>query len=280
MCMPNDKTELPIDARLRERERPQGPVVMYQRWEELLFLHWQVDPELVQRELPAGLTVDTFGGAAWIGVVPFQMKKVRPRFLPAVGSLSNFPELNLRTYVFDSQGRPGVWFYSLDTPQRMANWIARKFFHLNYRMARFEIKTAPSEPRCAVGIASACADETALVPPGESSIFYKSSLKMADHWDELQEYNWSRVGERFNAAPGSLEFFLVERYRLFAYDRKRGRLWSGQVHHVPYPVQQVELSQYSKRLFSLNQLPVPESAPVSVLASAGVDVSVHPLKLV
>lgn len=229
---------------------------MYQRWEELLFLHWAVDPELVQQQLPDGLRVDTFNGRAWIGVVPFLMKKVRPRFLPAVGSLSNFPELNLRTYVVDEQGRPGVWFYSLDTPQPMANWIARKFFNLNYRMAHFD-----TEPR-------------------EAGLRYQSELKLPDGWDELQTYEWVRQGDPTPAVPGSLEFFLVERYRLFAYDRRRGRLLSGQVHHAPYPIQTAELTEYSLRLFSLAGLDEPEGAPVSALCSAGVDVSVHPLERV
>jgi uncharacterized protein YqjF (DUF2071 family) len=226
---------------------------MYQRWEELLFLHWAVEPERIQQDLPDGLTVDTFDGAAWIGVVPFQMRQVRPRFLPSVPGLSNFPELNLRTYVVDSQGRPGVWFYSLDTPQPFANWVARRFFHLNYRLARFKIEQSAA------------------------AIRYRASLRLTGEWDAPQQYDWKRQGVPFAAEPGSLDFFLVERYRLFSYDWQRGRLFSGQVHHAPYPVQRVELTQYSKRLFSLNQLPVPESGPVSALASAGVDVTVHPL---
>jgi uncharacterized protein YqjF (DUF2071 family) len=248
--MPNNNSELPIEARLKERERPEGTLVMYQRWEELLFLHWKVAPELVQRELPAGLTVDTYDGAAWIGVGPFQMKDVRPRFLPSMGGLSNFPELNLRTYVVDSQGRPGVWFYSLDTPQPIANWIARRFFNLNYRMARFEV------------------GQTA------ETLSYRSELAVEDGWDEVQHYAWTRVGQPFEAKPGSLEFFLVERYRLFAYDPRRDRLRSGQVHHVPYPVQQVKLDSLSKRLFALNDLSMPDGEPVSALASAGVDVEI------
>ncbi|HKK19376.1 MAG TPA: DUF2071 domain-containing protein, partial [Opitutales bacterium] len=130
---------MPIEARLRERELPDGPVVMYQRWSELLFLHWAVPTEVVQAGLPKGLNVDSFEGKAWIGVVPFEMSGVRPRGLPAVPWLSNFPELNLRTYVYDEQGRPGVWFYSLDTPNAVANWTARTFFHLNYRTAKMDV---------------------------------------------------------------------------------------------------------------------------------------------
>ena len=246
-------TNLPLQNRVNERLRPASPPVMYQRWEELLFLHWAVEPGQVQRDLPDGLTVDTFKGAAWIGVVPFQMRRVRPRFLPSVPWFSNFPELNLRTYVVDSRGRPGVWFYSLDTPQPLANWIARRIFHLNYRLARFEIEQSAAAFR------------------------YQSSLRLAGGWDAPQQYQWERRDAPFQAEPGSLEFFLVERYRLFAYDGACQQLFSGQVHHVPYSLQPVELSQYSKRLFALNQLPEPADGPVSVLASAGVDVSVHPL---
>ena len=106
---------LPIKNRLAEREKPKLPTVMYQRWEELLFLHWPVEPQVVAEVLPPGLGVDTYKGKAWLGVVPFSMRGVRPRFLPAVPGLSSFPELNLRTYVVDKRGRPGVWFYSLDT---------------------------------------------------------------------------------------------------------------------------------------------------------------------
>lgn len=247
------ETDLPIQARLNERLRPGSPAVMYQRWEELLFLHWTIEPERVQRDLPAGLRVDTFDGAAWIGVVPFQMRQVRPRLLPAVPWFSNFPELNLRTYVVDAQGRPGVWFYSLDTPQPVANWIAQRVFHLNYRMARFAIERSGEMLR------------------------YQAQLRRAEGWDEPQQYDWKRQGAPFEAEPGSLEFFLVERYRLFSYDWQRGRLFSGQVHHAPYPLQAAAQVDYTQRLFRLSGLEEPDAAPASVLCSAGVDVSVHPL---
>ncbi len=226
---------------------------MYQRWESLLFLHWRFDAAVIQATLPPGLWVDTFDGAGWLGVVPFQMRGVRPRGLPAVPGLSNFPELNLRTYVVDATGRPGVWFYSLDTPQRIANWIARTFFHLNYRRARFEVTQKGRQVR------------------------YRSQLKEAAGWGAVQCYEWTRSGRPFHAEPGSLEFFLVERYRLFAYDAKRGRLLTGQVHHEPYPIESVELGQYSGALFESSGLTIPAGPPVHAIASAGVDVGVFPL---
>lgn len=244
------------EVRLRERVVPEVSPVMYQRWHELLFLHWSVSPELVAQTLPPGLRVDTFNGKAWIGVVPFQMADVRPRFLPALPGISNFPELNLRTYVVDSMGRPGVWFYSLDTPKRLPNWIARTFFHLNYRLSRMRVEHRAGQ------------------------LNYRSELRVENGWDRQQEYSWKRVEDVFVAEPGSLEFFLAERYRLFAYNPRLKRLLTGCVHHEPYPLQRVELADYSKQLFTTNELSRPEGPPESVLASPGVDVTIYPIERV
>jgi len=244
---------LPIQNRLAEREKPKLPTVMYQRWEELLFLHWPVEPQVVAKVLPPGLGVDTYKGKAWLGVVPFSMRGVRPRFLPAVPGLSSFPELNLRTYVVDELGRPGVWFYSLDTPKHLPNWIARTFFHLNYRFARIQVEDKGG------------------------SRSYRSELWMGSDWDVPQEYEWERIGEPFTAEAGSLDFFLAERYRLFAYNDAKAQLMTGQVHHQAYPLQQVNLKRYSKRIFTLNGLSKPDSLPVSLLASSGVNVEISPM---
>ena len=113
------------EDRLLTRNRPDGRAVMHQSWRRLLFLHWEVDPAVLASRLPAGLHLDLHGGKAWLGVVPFLMCDVRPRGLPAVPGLSNFPELNVRTYVHDKNGVAGVWFFSLDAGQRPADREAR-----------------------------------------------------------------------------------------------------------------------------------------------------------
>jgi len=229
---------------------------MYQRWSELLFLHWPFDPAVIQATLPPGLRVDLHAGQAWVGVVPFFMTGVRPRFCPAVPGLSSFQELNLRTYVVDAQGRPGVWFYSLDTSHRLPVWIARRFFHLNYLWARMSADL--------VG----------------GNIRYVAQRQSAGPDNQQQVYQWSRVGEAAEAQVGSLEFFLVERYRLFAYNEKTKRLYSGRVYHAPYRVQSVDLKAYSQELFRLDGLPVPAGDPVSVLGVEAVDVRIFPLSAV
>ena len=141
-----------------ERPETAGPVVMWQRWDDLLFLHWEFDPRVIQATLPPGLTVDTHAGRAWVGVVPFRMAAVRPRVLPPVPGLSWFWELNVRTYVRDVRGRPGVWFYSLDCDQPLACAIARRFFHLNYRDADMACGVEGSGWR---DFSSRCRDEAA-----------------------------------------------------------------------------------------------------------------------
>ena len=254
--MGNKYNRVLLSSRLAERDPPIRSAVMYQRWEELLFIHWPVDVGDLAQYLPPGLSVDTYNGKAWIGIVPFTMCGVRPRFLPPVPGVSSFPELNVRTYVIDDRGRPGVWFFSLDTPKRIPNWIARTFFHLNYRLARMRVKEE-----------------------GPWRI-YHSELCNQSGTDKTQEYIWKRKEKQFLAEPSTLEFFLVERYRLFAYSKKTSRLLTGKVHHEPYPLQSAELVRYTKGLFTSNALMQPNGDPVSVLASSGVKVQIFPMEVV
>ena len=98
-----------LEQRLAARQPPAGrQPVMFQSWRHLLFLHWKVNPGALQALLPAGLTIDVFRGDAFVGIVPFFMCGVRPRLLPQAPGLSSFLELNVRTYVYDADGIPGV----------------------------------------------------------------------------------------------------------------------------------------------------------------------------
>jgi uncharacterized protein len=195
-----------LEERLLAREKPAGRPVLHMRWEKLLFLHWAWDPGEIQDKLPAGLFVDTFEGKAWLAIVPFFMSRVHPTGLPCVPWLSNFLELNVRTYVHDGEGLPGVWFYSLACNQPLAVELARRCFHLNYVHARMN---ALIDPR---GICS-----------------YRTRRRRSPE----ASFRYGAAGPRAAADPGSLEFFLLERYVLFSAGQN-GRLHSGRVHHVPY----------------------------------------------
>ena len=110
---------------------PASPWIMRMRWHDLAFLHWKVDPDVLRPQIPADLEIDLHNGEAWLGVVPFRMESVVPRFVPDIPWMSAFPELNVRTYV-THDNKPGVWFFSLDATNPVAVRVARSVFHLNY----------------------------------------------------------------------------------------------------------------------------------------------------
>ncbi len=119
--------------------------VMRQRWEQLTFLHWSYDPAVVQRLLPDSLTVDTFGGAAWVGLVPFFMRVHTPGDRGAPWA-SNFCETNVRTYALDREGRAGIWFLSLDAARLGAVAVARASYRLPYFWSSMRLTGQPPRP--------------------------------------------------------------------------------------------------------------------------------------
>ncbi|MDG1358507.1 MAG: DUF2071 domain-containing protein [Akkermansiaceae bacterium] len=238
--------------RLNQRDQPSSPVVMRQSWSHLLFLHWEMDPAIIQEHLPPGLTVDTYDGKAYLGIVPFHMDNVRPSFCPTVPGLSWFLELNLRTYVHDENGVPGVWFFALDCNQWLAVKLARGLFHLPYQHAQMESYQH------------------------EGTLNYISRRK-GKGCEQSQIFKYpAELTHSETAEVGSLEFFLLERYRLFSVGRS-GSIYSGLVHHSPYRYQEVDITDYSTRIFSLCGFDEPSTPPVSSLIAETAHVNIHPL---
>jgi len=180
----------------------------------LLFAHWEVPVDVLRPLIPPALEIDTFGGRAWLGVVPFRMSGVRMRGTPAVPGFSRFPELNVRTYVVRDR-KPGVWFFSLDAANAVAVWGARRLFHLPYFFT-----------------AMSCAEDAGWIR-------YESRRKDRRGSAASLEARYRAVGDVFNAAPGSIEHFLAERYCLYAADEKR-RIIRCEIHHSPWPLQLAE----------------------------------------
>lgn len=207
----------------------------------------------IQKLLPAGLTVDTFDGKAWVGIVPFYMQKIRPVWSPSVPYISNFLELNVRTYAYDQSGNPGVWFLSLDASRLLAVQVARKVFRLPYHWAKMSASVR------------------------EDAIEYRSR-RFSDPSKRESSFKYRKTGTPAPAEDETLEFFLAERYLLFS-ETKSGEIATGQVHHTPYQVQTVELSQRCQSLFEMNGLEFPNRPPEHALYSEGVDVEVFPLKM-
>jgi uncharacterized protein len=198
---------------------------MYQRWEHLGFLHWHYDIDRVQATLPPGLTVDPWNGSAWLGVVPLFMRDVRPRFVPAVPAISDFLELNLRTYVYDAMGRPGLYFYSLDCDQPLAVEVARRLLHLRYEHATMQ--------------AAAGAD---------GWVNFESRRTGGARQDA---FRYRGFGPATEAQPDTIDFFLLERYRLFTSDGSGEQLNSVRVCHAPYRIRAAEVTAWGDAVLEL-----------------------------
>src|SRR5215211_9285994 len=170
---------------------PDGSWVLRMRWRDLLFMHWRVPEEVLRPLIPQALRLDSFDGSAWLGVVPFRMESVRPRFLPAVPWLSSFPELNLRTYV-THENKPGLWFFSLDAHNPIAVRLARATFHLPYFDAKMSSETSGGTVR------------------------YRSVRTHGGAPPARYAASYRPLGETFDSRPGTLESFLTERYCLYS----------------------------------------------------------------
>ena len=215
-------------------------------WHGLLFAHWRAPLEMLRPAIPRVLEIDTFGGEAWIGLVPFRMGGVRPRFLPAIGPASAFPGLNVRTYVRHA-GRPGVWFFSLDAASRTAVRLARATFHLPYFDARM-----------------ACRELS------DGGLDYASNRVHRGVPGAVLKARYRPVGDVFHSRPGSLEHWLTERYCLYSADGRR-RVWRGDVMHEPWPLQPAEACWETRDMTRLLGWELPGDAP-HLLFARGLDV--------
>ena len=246
----------PSDAsRARLTERPNAPVVMRQEWQHLLFLHWCVSLETIQARLPPGLIVDTWNGKAYLGLVPFTMRNVRPVWSPSVAGLSHFHEINVRTYVYNIKtGEPGVWFFSLDAANPIAVVIARTLFHLPYYTARMELECSAS-----------------------GRITYRSKRVVTNGVGVVSNLEYTPTGAVRTAVLGSLDYFLCERYLLYGHDGTA--LTSGRVYHTPYPLQDATLHQLKDDLVEAAGFGrITDAVPAHIAYASGVSVEVFALQ--
>ena len=187
---------------------------MAMRWHDLVFLHWPVPAATLRPLIPRSLTVDTFDGHAWIGIVPFRMTGVRPRCVPSLPWLSAFAELNVRTYV-TVEDKPGVWFFSLDAANPVAVRAARRTFHLPYYDARISLTYHDGWIRYRSRRTHRGAPDADLIAT------YRPVATVATEW-------------------ATREYWLTSRYCLYTVDRSH-RVWRGEIDHDPWPLQAAEV---------------------------------------
>ena len=230
--------------RLAVRHRPPGWPVLHQRWHRLLFLHWRFAPETVRPLVPAALELDLCDGAAWVGLTVFSVSRMRPSFVPPVPLLSDAHEINMRTYVH-RDGVPGLWFFSLDATNLLAVCAARLTYRLPYYLARMRVRA-----------------NNGGVSFHSERIAVRATFQAA----------W-QCGETLpDPNPGTLDFFLIERYVLYA--GSSGHLLRARIHHRPWPLRRATLMQLDSTLLEAQGLPTPRDLPLVHAQAMPFDVAV------
>lgn len=182
----------------------------YQEWNRVLFLHWRVPVELLRPLVPAALTIDTYDGQAWISLVPFTMEKIRPNGMPSFAPISNFHEINIRTYV-TAGGKPGVYFHNIEAGKRLSAYLSRKLSGMPYEKATISRQQAEQAHLY-----------TSVNPP-------KAFMLHAE---------FETGGDITSKSP--LDLWLTERY--CAYVPIGATLYRYNTHHLPWPLQQVQVN--------------------------------------
>ncbi len=233
--MPHDFNSIILDeVAHRPWSMPARPWVMTQTWHDLLFAHWPIAAYELRSKVPSEFDLDLYDGSVWLGIVPFHMSNVAPRGVPSIPWISEFPELNVRTYVRVAD-RPGIYFFSLDAGSALAVQAARTLFNLPYYAA------------------------TMKVAREGGAVHYESRRHDADGAAFTATYR--PTGSRFNAAPGSLEYFLTERYCLYNLDH-RGAPYRLEIHHPPWPLQSADAEFARNTMAHASGVTLPSVAPL------------------
>lgn len=212
---------------------PRWPWIMFQSWRNLLFAHWPLPPDQVRTLVPRELEIDEFDGSAWVGLTPFRLTGLRARCLPPPPLFSEFPEMNLRTYVRVG-GKPGIFFFTLEAASRLAVLGARMLYRLPYHRAQMQIGR-------------------------ESGWIRFRSRREAD--GAGVEARYRGTGPWFEAAPGSLEHFLIERYALYTVIAQ-GWVLRGEIHHRPWTIRVAEAEITRNTLAGAHGLALPDRPPL------------------
>lgn len=233
--------EFQVRTSHRPRPLPAGRWVMSQRWNDLLFAHWPVPAKALSQLIPDNLQIDTFQGSAWLGVVPFWMDRIKFRGIPSIPGACTTPELNLRTYVRDARSdAPGVFFLSLDASNLLAVALARAVYRLPYHWADVRIEQR-----------------------SEREFWFSSRRRLASAPVNFSA-RYRGLGPTHKLAesrPGSLEYFLTERYCLFTRDRD-GSSMRADIHHIPWPLEEAEADIERNDLAAAIGIRLPNVPPV------------------
>ena len=202
---------------------PQETCKFYQEWNRVIFLHYKVNVKDLLRFIPEPLDVDLFEDEAWISLVGFDMKNIRPKNLPSFNLISNFYELNFRTYV-RHKGKSGVYFLSIEASKKISVALSKKLSDLPYRFSNIKRYSG------------------------------NFSVKNEAYGDEFM-VNYEpkkRIDDKTE-----LDVWLTERYALFQDTPKSVNKF--EIHHLPWDLQKTAIDKlkvnYSRFNFLLKENP-------------------------
>ncbi len=218
---------------------PKGPWSYYQEWNRALFLHWKVPVSALRSLIPAGLEPDTFEGEAWVSLVAFTMERIRPAYLPAVSFLSDFHEINLRTYV-TRNGKPGVYFLNIEAARSLSVVVARALSGLPYGKAHMKRM-----------------EQSGL------------DHYVSDNREKAFRFEAAYLTGEPVTEKSPLDLWLTERYCLYV--KHRGRLRCYDIHHKPWDLKAVEVSRLNTG-YAVGSIQLAERQPDLVHYSEGVQV--------
>jgi hypothetical protein len=213
--------------------KPIAPWIMFQSWRELLFAHWRITRDRLRPLVPPQFEIDEFDGTPWVALTPFRLTGLHPRFVPPIAGLSEFPEMNLRTYVRHGD-KPGIYFFSLDAGSSLAVATARLTYRLPYYRAEMRIERT------------------------DGWIDYRSRRRRG-----VAEFSgrYRPAGDVFHAERGTLEYFLTERYALYTLLTEE-KVLRGEIHHGPWPLQPAQATIETNTMFAAHGLMPDEGDPL------------------
>jgi uncharacterized protein YqjF (DUF2071 family) len=227
--------ERPRETTYRSWPIPDRPWVMSQRWDDLLFMHWPLAPDALRTLVPAELELDVHDAAVWVTITPFYLGSLRPRGIPLLPFVSEFAELNVRTYV-RVDDKPGVYFFSLDAGSTLAVIGARTTFHLPYFRAAMTVRR-----------------------DADGSIQYESRRVQAGEPARFSA-TYSPTGAAARSAPGSLDHWLTERYCLYTLDAER-TVYRVEINHAPWSLQPARVEIRHNTVASAAGIALPDEPP-------------------
>lgn len=198
--------------------------IIRQAWSNVLFTHWPISAELLRPHIPRSLEIDTFDGTAWLSVVVFVMEGIYLRGLSALSVTPKFAEVNVRTYV-QRNGKPGVYFMSLDVGDLASLMIAKRWYRLPYKAAQISSNK-------------------------EGQTFFCQSQRKGQAKVPIGFHaNYIPLAEVYISKKGTFDHWLTERYCFFSTD-KRANIYCGEIHHQPWPLQKVDTEICRNSLFT------------------------------